>query len=62
MTSAPSINPGEYIEEVFNKDCEGFGCADKATEQLDLPCGEYGSTLFFLCKKCSEKIQGFRST
>ena len=62
MISAPSINPGKYSGEDFNKDCEGFGCQEIATEQLDLPFGEYGSTLFFLCKNCVEKIQRMKST
>jgi hypothetical protein len=48
----------EEIEEDYNKFiCEGLYCHEKATEQLDLPFGEYGSTLFFLCENCAEKIR-----
>jgi hypothetical protein len=57
MISAPHITPEEHSGEDHNKDCEGFGCQEMATEQLDLPCGEYGSLLVFLCKGCLEKIQ-----
>ena len=61
MTRAPSITPDEHREEDYNKFiCNGLNCQERATEQLDLPFGEYGSTLFFLCKKCKEKIENMR--
>ena len=63
MTYAVYIAPQKESEDTDNKfTCIILGCQAEATEQLDLPFGKYGSTLFFLCKKCSEKIQGFRST
>lgn len=60
MKSASHVSPKEFIEEDENKDCEGFGCQEKATEQLELAYGKYGSTLFFVCKNCKEKIQNMR--
>ena len=58
MTRAPSIGSYEMNEIDENKViCNGFDCQEEATQQLDLPFGEYGSTLFFFCKKCKEKIE-----
>lgn len=57
MLRGTSITPDEHNDEGDNKVCEGLGCYEKATEQLELPFGDYGSTLFFLCKNCKEKIQ-----
>ncbi len=56
MTRASSFTPTEENDVDDNK-CNGFDCQEEATEQLDLPFGEYGSTIFFLCKKCKEKIE-----
>jgi hypothetical protein len=58
MTTEPFIDPSEIDE--FDEDkviCNGFGCQEIATEQLELPFGDYGGTIFFFCKKCKEKIE-----
>lgn len=57
MISAPSINPDKHNGEDDNKVCEGFDCQNKATKQLDIPCGKYGSILVFLCNGCAGKIR-----
>jgi hypothetical protein len=62
MTHAVYIAPPDEREDTDNKFiCIILGCPAEATERLDLPFGEYGSTLFFLCKNCLEKIQRIRS-
>jgi len=58
MTAPSSFDSSEINE--FDEDkviCNGFDCQELATEQLELQCGEYGSTIFFLCKNCNEKIE-----
>lgn len=62
MTSVTTIAPNEHNEEDDIKFCEGLGGYQKATERLDLPIGEDRSILLFLCNKCSEKIQGHKSS
>lgn len=54
MVRTSHIAPDDYNVEDGNKFCEVFACQNKATIQLDLPFGEHGSTLFFLCEKCVE--------
>lgn len=63
MTTLSSFDSSEINE--FDEDkviCNGFGCQEVATEQLELPFGDYGSTIFFLCKNCKEKIENLRSS
>ncbi|MDN5846273.1 MAG: hypothetical protein L0H53_08380 [Candidatus Nitrosocosmicus sp.] len=63
MTRAVYITPQKEREDTDNKFiCIILGCQADATEQLDLPFGKYGSTLFFQCKNCLDKIQRMRST
>jgi hypothetical protein len=57
MTSASHLSPDEHFEEDYNKVCEGLGCQNKAMKKLDLPFGEHGSTFFYLCETCADKIQ-----
>lgn len=58
MTPSPSINSYEMNE--FDEDkviCNGFDCQEVATGHLELPFGECGSTIFFFCENCKQKIE-----
>jgi len=63
MTALSSYDSSEINEIDEDKViCNGLNCQEDATEQLELPFGENGSTLFFLCKKCKEMIENMRSS
>lgn len=61
MSSVSPITPDEHNGEDDNKVCERLGCQEKAIEGLDLPFGEFGSTLFYLCKECKRMIENMES-
>jgi len=63
MTKIPNISPDEHSKEEDNKSiCNELNCQDDATELLDLPFEEGGSTLFFLLIECKKMIENMENS
>ena len=40
-----------------NDPCDAFECNFRATNKIDLDCGDYGTLTIFVCKKCVGKFR-----
>jgi hypothetical protein len=61
VTRVFNTTPDENSEGDDNKDCEVSVCQGKATNLLDLPFGEYASTILFLCIECKKMIENMET-
>ena len=44
------------FKEINKEICNAFGCSDKATEEVNVDAGKFGTITLHICKNCSSKF------
>ena len=51
-----SITDNKIAKEVNKQICEALDCSNKATDEISLNVGKFGTISLFLCKECIPKL------